>query len=231
MTTRSPYWCSAGVAQGRIQPRFATPTHGLWDFCLGYDGGEDREPEFMLNVGEEIKIEQAADLTGIKLINFAWTMRTPSTLPVAETLVNAGAVRFKTGDLFSTGDGCRGIQLPVAVLTERHRDQLFAISGSAAPANNGIFRVSAVSALGVVNDYKRAVLENAALVATGLELGITVKAYGACWRASAYVNGVKRVELVEAAEHDVARSLTMHVAQVGVAGLISFRLALESVVP
>lgn len=235
----SPYWSSPGVAQGRIEPTEATPDHGFWDFCLGYDGEEPAQ--FMLNIGETIKLEQTYDLSTMQFVNFCWTMRTPTEMPAARTIVNAGSVTFVDGSLIETGDGLRGLLFGSNLLTPDDTDQLMLISGSANAANNGTFRVGAVSGslvnyVGKPGKYvspklDRCVLENASMVA-GAESGITVKRLGARWVAQAYVDNVLRVELIEPAVHEVMRrSLKLHCSQVAGPVTMSFRLTLESVTP
>lgn len=231
----SPYWSAPGVAQGRIRPTEAIPDHGFWDFCLGYDSEEPAE--FMLTVGETIKLEQAYNFSPMDFVNFCWTMRTPSELPRAAVLVNAGTVRFADGSLFDTGDGCRGPVLPTSCFLAADTDQLLLISGSTNPTNNGTFRIGAIGGTivpatkHVAPMFDRCVLENADMVA-GTEYAVTVKLLGARWRAQVYVNDILRVELIEPANHETMRRfLKLHVSQVVGPATMSFRLTLESVTP
>lgn len=218
----SPYWFAPAVSQGRITPQHVTPDHGDYVFCLGYDD-LDPLPTFLLNVGETIEVQQDADLTDMRTITFMWKMRTPDNMPQFRTALSAGHCIFKTGSLYETGDGLNGIELDSALLIDADNDQQMVISGSAAPANNGTFRVASLC-----SDLKKAHIENGSIVDTD-EASITVKINGCRWVARAYIDTNLRAELVEPAGHEVQRQFVLHVSQLGGGGTIRFVLALEAV--
>jgi len=218
----SPYWHAPAVYQGRIQPQHATPDHGDYAFCLGYDD-LDPLPTFMLNIGETIEVQQDADLSGMEIVTFMWKMRTPDNMPQFRTILSAGHCVFKTGNLYETGDGLNGVQLDTALFLVSDGDQQLVFSGSGAPANNGTFRCASIS-----SDRKKAHIENGSIVDTD-EAAITVKINGARWVARAYIDTNLRAELIEPAGHEVQRHFTLNVSQTGGAGIIRFVLALEEV--
>lgn len=90
-----------GETQGRIAPVNANPPAGEFVFALGSD---TRGASFPLNVGDYARVEQTADVTGLKLIRFQAILRPPETVPTGTRWV------FEWG-LGSTAQGRREFSL------------------------------------------------------------------------------------------------------------------------
>lgn len=88
----SPYFSLPGTLQGRIQPSAVQATDGQWAMVLGSDQVE--LPDFMLDIGDEVTVEQQFLLENHKLIRFDWRMRYSPNLPQLQTLAAASSVDF-----------------------------------------------------------------------------------------------------------------------------------------
>ena len=224
-----PYWIAPGTRQGRIQPAHAAPADGSWVFCLGWDG-LDPMPDFVLETGETIAIEQSVDIDPIwDFITLMWKMRTPQDMPAVRTILASGNAYMRreapTGNgLLDDGGHLRGLYLPGAVFLPSDGEQELHISNIAA---SGSYRCSAVlDPDGGGRHY--AVLESSSFSPCSSTNAI-VQVYGARWVANAYVDGVLRASLVETARHEVTRKLDLHISQATGATLIRFELSLEQV--
>ena len=88
----SPYFTLPGTLQGRIQPSAVQATDGQWVMTLGSD--QAPLPDFMLDIGDEVTVEQQFVLSGHKLIRFDWHMRYSPNLPSYAKLVDGDSVDF-----------------------------------------------------------------------------------------------------------------------------------------
>lgn len=76
--------------QGRLAPIFAPPVLGEHLFVLGSDAPGDVQ---RLALGDQVVLEQACDVTGLKLVRFRARLRPPAALPaVGYDLDQVGAV-------------------------------------------------------------------------------------------------------------------------------------------
>ena len=67
-----------GETQGRVEPVGANALDGSFVFALGSDVSGSKYP---INLGDSVRVEQTADVTGIKLIRFQAILRPPASLP------------------------------------------------------------------------------------------------------------------------------------------------------
>ena len=221
-----PYWKYPGVLNGRIQPPQASANDGSWVFCLGEDS--DTLPDYVLDIGDEISVEQDFDFTGVSLIRIAMRLRT-RTMPAFRQVLSAQSAEMLVAGLFAAGDGCVGIDAKVTAFQASDCEQWANISGFANPANNGVFRISGIGANLAGDPLAAAIVENAAAVA---ELGgaVSLDVNGARWVARAYVDASLRIELVEPAGAGWHRSnLVVHASQLAGVHTLKYVLTLEAV--
>lgn len=259
----SPLWSYPGVWEGRLAPTqsayFAYDSgelyyYGEWwvdewyyyyegeegigqghVFCLGSD--QEEHPWYRVQVGDYISVQQTFTIDDAqKLLRFGWRMRTPDDLPEKKTIIQGGAVNFKTNSLMVSGDGLQGIIVPSPALpfSQDDAEQLITVSGSTRAANNGTFRSSGVpfNQAGV-DGGDRIILENDAIEAID-DPAVTVVREGLQWVARAYVDEgagfVERVKLIEEPGHTSYRNeLALHLSKWTGELTVKFEMALETV--
>jgi len=203
-------------------------------FCLGSDSVAFEKHR--LNINDAISVEQTFSVpVASQLLRFAWHMRTPS-MPERRVLISNGRVEFKTAGLLGAGTGTAGILLidHTDLFTADDTELLVRITGAPTPANNGIYRVSAIPArAGYVTFGTVAIIENASIVA---EIGsnVTVEVLGLRWVGRAYtdIGGgmIERFNLVEPYGHTWFRNaLALNVSKYSGAITVKFEMKLELV--
>jgi hypothetical protein len=251
----SPLYSLPGGFQGRLKPVMSKSTDGQWLYVLGAD--MKTLPDFMLDIGDSVKVKQQITLAGQKLLRFDWRMRYSSATPRYEVLVDLvsapGSLDFRTSGLLlpsTSADGVYGIRLRQPLFKRGHANQLCRVSGALDAPNNGTFRITDVpSSIGEVGAWGAggpigalqagmvAVIENSAMVHRLVDPGVKLDILGAQWRAQLYINdGVDDVLVTELVEHRVQAdpdgwqrgALAAHISKLSAVTTLTFILKLES---
>lgn len=237
MAEATPYWAQPGTVEGRIEPAQVTAQELSHVFALG--GDYQYLPEFILNLGDVLEISQSFDVVPGTLIRFAWRMRSATTgFRGYRKLVDVGPVDVKSTALLGLGDGLMGVDLGAAastVFTQEDQGAQIRLSGFTDPANNAIYRISAVpcdQGAFVSSPAGRYAIVEGALV-TETAAAATVEVLGYQWRAQVFFGTSMRAELIEpyvqkSSDGWQRGDFAIHLSKYTGTDTLTFRLRLEA---
>lgn len=177
MSDLNPFVAKYGISQGRIKPRFYTPTDGEYVFVLG---SEDPDM-YDMKVGDYVEVHQDLDMTGINLIRLDTGFIQPESMPDRRD-ISTGSI-LKRDDVINTGDDLSAIITTATnPLSQADEGLQLEITGAINAGNNKVNRILSVvgTSVGILEEQ---VLNEAT--------GFTAIIRGARWEASMIIGGVE----------------------------------------